>query len=82
MMTDWWCVPEKQRKMKDETLTLAEAHIGIDGDARRRHRRLRGGGSGETRDELIEPSHRVLGGARVWPHCRLFLFPFPFPDPF
>jgi len=45
--------------MKDETFTLAEAHIGIDGDARRRHRRLRGGGSGETRDELIGPAHRV-----------------------
>ena len=77
MMTDWWCVPEKQRKMK-ETFTLAEAHtIGIDGDARRRHRRLRGGGSGETRDELIEPAHRVLGGSGV-----ATLPPLPFPCPF
>jgi len=79
MMTDWWCVPEKQRKMKDETFTLAEAHIGIDGDARRRHRRLRDGGSGETRDEPIEPAHRVLGGGSGVATLPPLPFPFPFP---
>lgn len=51
-----------REKKKDETFTLAEARLAIDGDARRRCCRHRGGGSGETRDELVEPAHRSAGG--------------------
>ena len=53
----------------DETFTLAEARIAIDSDARRHRRRHRGGGSGETRNELVEPAHRSarerLGCGRI-----------------
>ena len=52
----------RDKSKNDETFTLAEARIAIDGDARRRRRRHRGGGSGETRDELVEPAHRSAGG--------------------